>query len=221
MGSGPDLRIVIIGRTGVGKSASGNTILGEKRFRSCPSSVSLTERCEKAVTRWGDRLISVVDTPGILDTKSAEFIKEEIVRCVKVSCPGPHVFLLVIQVGRFTTDEKNLVEALQELFGPEANQFMIVLFTRGGDLGYTTIQEYIRDTNPDLQRVIQSCGNRFHVFENTNKRDRNQVVELIKKIDDMVAVNGGTYYTDEMYQEAQAAKCERRSILHSWFAGTC
>uniref|UniRef100_I3KI25 AIG1-type G domain-containing protein n=1 Tax=Oreochromis niloticus TaxID=8128 RepID=I3KI25_ORENI len=197
--SGPDLRIVMIGRYGVGKSAVGNTILGYKRFRSCPLSASVTEFCQKAWVQWGKRIVSVVDTPGILDTsKSDEFIKREIVKCVEISSPGPHVFLLVIQIGRFTREEKNSVEALQELFGPEANKYMIVLFTRGGDLGGVSIEQYVREHSADLRCIIQSCGNRFHVFDNTSS-DRTQVVELVKKIDGMMARNGATCYTNTLF----------------------
>nr|XP_024656197.1 GTPase IMAP family member 8-like [Maylandia zebra] len=199
----PDLSIVMIGKTGVGKSAVGNTILGKTNFSSCPLLGSVTEVCEKGVAQMGNRSVSVVDTPGIMDVaNSDEFIKKEIKKCVEDSSPGPHVFLLVFQVGRFTKEEKNSVKALQELFGPEINQHMIVLFTRGGDLEDMTIEEYVNEADLGLQHIIESCGNRFHVFDNTSS-DRKQVEQLVKKIDDMVAANGGIRYTNAMYRQRE------------------
>ncbi|XP_056322461.1 GTPase IMAP family member 7 [Danio aesculapii] len=201
--TGQTLRMVMIGKTGVGKSAVGNTILGREVFESKPSANSITETCHKASV-YDTREIQVIDTPGILDTsKTKDHIKREIVRCITVSAPGPHVFLLVIQIGRFTSEEQRSVQALQELFGEEASNYMIVLFTHGDLLKGQTIDEYVKEGHIELRRVIQSCGGRYAVFNNNSMRDRAQVKTLIDKIDQMVAVNGGECYTQEMFREAE------------------
>ncbi|XP_065113698.1 GTPase IMAP family member 7 [Paramisgurnus dabryanus] len=197
------LRIVLIGKTGVGKSAVGNTILGKNAFASSPSAKSVTHQCRKEKAN-DQRDIYVIDTPGVLDTSEPmDDIKREIVRCIQVSAPGPHAFLLVIQIGRFTTEEQNSVRALQEIFGEEASKYMIVVFTHGDALKDQTIKQYVQSGHKDLRRVIQSCGSRYVVFDNTKMKNQGQVKELIEKIDEMVAANGGGCFTQEMYEEAE------------------
>ncbi|XP_048087730.1 GTPase IMAP family member 9 [Alosa alosa] len=205
---GQPLRIVLIGKTGVGKSAVGNTILGRTAFKSDVSANSVTGTCSRASV-IGQREIEVIDTPGIIDTqKKPEIIKNEIVKCIKYSCPGPHVFLLVIQIGRFTPEEQNAVKALQEIFGERAEKYMIVLFTRGDQLEGQTIDQYVQLGSEDLKKIMNSCGGRYHAFNNKSN-DRSQVVQLVNKIDTMVRINGGSYFTEEMYKETQKVMRER------------
>lgn len=194
-----------MGKTGNGKSTTGNTILDKTHFESSPSASSVTKECKSACEPRFGKYIQIVDTPGMLDTNMSEDeVKKEIGKCIGLSCPGPHCFLLILEITRFTADDEKCVRKFLEYFGIDAVPYFIVVFTKKDtlDLEGMSFETFIKETAPEsLKKILNECNNRYIAFN--NKDDDSNCNNQVQNLINMITTNATKFYTNENYENAE------------------
>ncbi|XP_046357432.1 GTPase IMAP family member 4-like isoform X1 [Haliotis rufescens] len=211
-------RVVFLGRTGAGKSASGNNILQQDAFYSSTSGLSVTKQCQRGTGIRNGVSVEIIDSPGLFDTGlSNEEITKEIVKCIAMTAPGPHAFVLVLRIDRFTQEEQDTVEHYRKVFGDDFLRYLVVLFTRKDDLNAEnkSIEDYIQHSPERLRRLLESCNDRYVAFNNRGSEvEKNRdVQDFLNLIERTVQENGNTLYTNDMYEEAERAMKIREQQL--------
>ncbi|XP_034558661.1 GTPase IMAP family member 7-like [Notolabrus celidotus] len=214
-------RIVILGKTGAGKSSLANTLLGEDLFKVNHTAISETSECQAETESVKARKLTLIDTPGFFDTNTPEEqLKPEILRCITECAPGPHAFLILLKVEKFGEHEQAVIDKIIGYLSEEAFRYATVVFTHGDQLQEKqTIEDFIHE-HEILRDLVQKCGGRCVVIDNKywNKKDKYrsnevQVEKLLKMIDKMIKDNKSGCYTNETLQAVEKKIQQEMKII--------
>lgn len=209
------LNLVLLGKTGVGKSQTGNLIMGQDDFNTSSSTQSCTQTIKASKCKIKGVTVHVVDTPGIFDTrKDAESVATELLKVGLIFEEGIHAFCFLRSFGspRFTPEEWEAFDTFTKLFSNVALQHCVFIITRADEIFY--MNDLLKKTvegwatqNLDGGTIYESVGKRVLGVENircTASERQMQRERLISFFQSMVAKKEGETYGQDIFKEAQA-----------------
>lgn len=204
--------IVVLGKTGAGKSSVANNILCDTTFDVADTTKSVTRNAamSQAVLKRPDMgteyNLKVIDTIGLFDSElTNEEVMKDIKTFFKTKVPeGVNLILFVFQVGRLTPEERKTFKYIMDNFkGRDISDISALVITHCEDKNPTARERIVTEFNthehtkdiaefmkkgmicvgfPKLQDVDEDFQ---EIYKRKAKKDTDQLHQLVVKSSDI------------------------------------